>query len=199
MPQSHSAVVRVRPLSRFTLLSFSDPGHCRISFPGRSFGVSIYTIDESPILCNTQVPRKYGYFPAKVLHSVLHIVSTRVNICVEGDLLPVTGMTDSTLSLSMQSPWFGLEEPHAPGHNRYRLARDPLQRRAHMSFWQILVVIGVIVIPLILSIWMTLWTVEKRGRGPKPVYRQGTTPPAPPARQPATDADEAGTSSQQSG
>lgn len=40
-----------------------------------------------------------------------------------------------------------------------------------MTFWQILIVIAIIVIPLILSIWMTLWTVEKRGRGPRPVYR----------------------------
>ena len=53
-----------------------------------------------------------------------------------------------------------------------------------MSFWQILVVIGIIVIPLVLSIWMTLWTVEKRGRGPKPVYRQGQPPAAaPPAEE----------------
>lgn len=40
-----------------------------------------------------------------------------------------------------------------------------------MTFWQILIVIGIIVIPLILSIWMTLWTVEKRGRGPSPYKR----------------------------
>lgn len=65
-----------------------------------------------------------------------------------------------------------------------------------MSFWQILVVIGIIVIPLVLSIWMTLWTVEKRGRGPKPVYRQGQPPATAP---PAEEADEAGSPSQQSG
>jgi hypothetical protein len=40
-----------------------------------------------------------------------------------------------------------------------------------MTFWQILIVIGIIVVPLILSIWMTLWTVEKRGRGPSPYKR----------------------------
>lgn len=57
-----------------------------------------------------------------------------------------------------------------------------------MSFWQILVVIGIIVIPLVLSIWMTLWTVEKRGRGPKPVYRPGQ-PPSPAAAPPAEESD----------
>ena len=40
-----------------------------------------------------------------------------------------------------------------------------------MSLWQILVVIGIIVIPLIASVWLTLWTVQKRGIGPKPTYR----------------------------
>lgn len=40
-----------------------------------------------------------------------------------------------------------------------------------MTFWQILIVIGIIVIPLIASIWLTLWTVEKRGRGPAPYYK----------------------------
>lgn len=40
-----------------------------------------------------------------------------------------------------------------------------------MTLWQILIVIAIIVIPLILSIWMTLWTVEKRGRGPSPYKR----------------------------
>ncbi len=44
-----------------------------------------------------------------------------------------------------------------------------------MTFWEILIIIGIIVIPLIASIWLTLWTVEKRGRGPKPYYR--TKPP----------------------
>lgn len=38
-----------------------------------------------------------------------------------------------------------------------------------MTFWEILMVIAIILIPLALSIWMTLWTVEKRGRGPKPI------------------------------
>jgi FtsZ-interacting cell division protein ZipA len=42
-----------------------------------------------------------------------------------------------------------------------------------MTFWQILIVIGIIVIPLIASIWLTLWTVEKRGRGPAPYYKPG--------------------------
>lgn len=45
-----------------------------------------------------------------------------------------------------------------------------------MELWQILVVIGIIVVPLILSIWMTLWTVEKRGRGPSPYKRPEQTP-----------------------
>lgn len=40
-----------------------------------------------------------------------------------------------------------------------------------MTFWQILIVLGIIVIPLIASIWLTLWTVEKRGRGPAPYYK----------------------------
>lgn len=48
-----------------------------------------------------------------------------------------------------------------------------------MTLWQILVVIGIIVIPLILSIWMTLWTVEKRGRGPSPYKRPDQQPPQP--------------------
>lgn len=47
-----------------------------------------------------------------------------------------------------------------------------------MTFWQILIVIGIIVIPLIASIWLTLWTVEKRGRGPAPYYK-----PKPPAEE----------------
>lgn len=47
-----------------------------------------------------------------------------------------------------------------------------------MTFWQILIVIGIIVIPLILSIWMTLWTVEKRGRGPSPYKRPEPKAPA---------------------
>lgn len=53
-----------------------------------------------------------------------------------------------------------------------------------MSFWEILAVIGVILVPLVLSVWMTLWTVEKRGRGPKPVYRPDA---ARPAEKPAED------------
>lgn len=60
-----------------------------------------------------------------------------------------------------------------------------------MTFWQILIVIGIIVIPLILSIWMTLWTVEKRGRGPSPYKR-------PEPQQPVTD-DELADSDDQSG
>jgi hypothetical protein len=47
-----------------------------------------------------------------------------------------------------------------------------------MTFWQILIVIGIIVVPLILSIWMTLWTVEKRGRGPSPYKRPESQPAA---------------------
>lgn len=54
-----------------------------------------------------------------------------------------------------------------------------------MTFWQILIVIAIIVIPLILSIWMTLWTVEKRGRGPSPYKR-------PEPQQPVLDDKEAG-------
>lgn len=54
-----------------------------------------------------------------------------------------------------------------------------------MSFWEILAVIGIILVPLVLSVWMTLWTVEKRGRGPKPVYRPDAT--TPPAEKPAGD------------
>lgn len=49
-----------------------------------------------------------------------------------------------------------------------------------MTLWQILVVIGIIVVPLILSIWMTLWTVEKRGRGPTPYKRPDPKPTTPP-------------------
>lgn len=57
-----------------------------------------------------------------------------------------------------------------------------------MTFWEILIVIGIIVIPLILSIWMTLWTVEKRGRGPKPSspYRRPDPRPAQPENQAET-------------
>lgn len=47
-----------------------------------------------------------------------------------------------------------------------------------MTFWEILIVIGIIVIPLIASIWLTLWTVEKRGRGPAPYYKP--EPKSPP-------------------
>lgn len=52
-----------------------------------------------------------------------------------------------------------------------------------MTFWQILIVIGIIVVPLILSIWMTLWTVEKRGRGPSPYKRPEAQRPAQPEEQ----------------
>lgn len=52
-----------------------------------------------------------------------------------------------------------------------------------MTFWEILLVIGIIVIPLILSIWMTLWTVEKRGRGPKPSSPYRRAEPAQPEKQ----------------
>ena len=54
-----------------------------------------------------------------------------------------------------------------------------------MTFWQILIVIAIIVIPLILSIWMTLWTVEKRGRGPSPYKR-------PESQQPVLDQEAGG-------
>jgi hypothetical protein len=59
-----------------------------------------------------------------------------------------------------------------------------------MTFWQILIVIGIIVVPLILSIWMTLWTVEKRGRGPSPYKRPEAQPASEqeqPEQQPADD------------
>lgn len=62
-----------------------------------------------------------------------------------------------------------------------------------MTFWQILIIIGIIVIPLIASIWLTLWTVEKRGRGPTPYYRPEPKSPEPDASQDAPETDERST------
>ncbi|HEX2281242.1 MAG TPA: hypothetical protein VHG52_05705 [Thermomicrobiales bacterium] len=61
-----------------------------------------------------------------------------------------------------------------------RLLGTVKKEQEEMTFWEILIVIGVIVIPLILSIWMTLWTVEKRGRGPSPYKRPDQQQPARP-------------------
>lgn len=58
-----------------------------------------------------------------------------------------------------------------------------------MELWQILVVIGIFVVPLIASIWLTLWTVQKRGRGPTPYYRpKPEEPPAAPDRERSDEA-----------
>jgi hypothetical protein len=62
-----------------------------------------------------------------------------------------------------------------------------------MTLWQILVVIGIIVVPLILSIWMTLWTVEKRGRGPTP-YKRPEPKPSVEEQEPANEREPSGPS-----
>jgi hypothetical protein len=61
------------------------------------------------------------------------------------------------------------------------------EKQEAMTLWQILVVIGIIIIPLILSIWMTLWTVEKRGRGPSPYKRPEAQQPNPADEQTHSD------------